>query len=158
MLHLVKLCVGCASIAELASWQARRAVTDPPLRHQTRNMPRRAAEIAGQGSLYWVIGGAILVRQRIEAVIEDHWDDGTRCAGLVLDRQLVPTLPRPMRPFQGWRYLEPDQAPADRPADGHPDRPSAPRALRPAGMAEAQAEFGDMPDTLRRELRALGLL
>lgn len=146
MLHLVKLCVGCASIAELASWQARRARTDPPLRHRTRSMPRRAAEIEGQGSIYWVIGGAILARQRIERIIEDHRDDGTPCVGLVLDRELVATTPRPMRPFQGWRYLEPGDAPADRPAG------------RPAGMAEEQAAFGEMPAEMRRELQALGLL
>jgi hypothetical protein len=142
MLHLIKLCVGCDSVAQLADWQARRARTDPPLRHQTRSMPRRAAEIVGQGSLYWVIGGAILVRQRITDIIADRWDDGTACAGLVLDSVLVPTEPRLMRPFQGWRYLEPAEAPPD----------------RPAGLAEAQEPFGEMPAAMRRELRALGLL
>jgi hypothetical protein len=142
MLHLVKLCVGCDSIAELAGWQARRAKTDPPLRHQTRNMPRRAAEIAGRGSLYWVIGGAILVRQRIADIISDRWDDGTVCAGLVLDSALVPTRPRVMRPFQGWRYLDAADAPPD----------------RHAGLAEEQEPFGEMPAAMRRELRALGLL
>jgi len=146
MLHLVKLCVGCDRVDELASWQARRAKTDPPLRHKTRSMPRRAAEIVGQGSLYWVIGGAILVRQRIERIIEDRRDDGSPCVGLVLDTALVPTLPRPMRPFQGWRYLEAADAPPDR------------AAARVAGMAEEQAAFGDMPAAMRRELQALGLL
>jgi hypothetical protein len=142
MLHLVKLCVGCDSIAELAGWQARRATTDPPLRHQTRNTPRRAGEIVGHGSLYWVIGGAILVRQRIADIISDRWDDGTPCAGLVLDGTLVPTEPRVMRPFQGWRYLEPADAPPD----------------RRTGLAEAQEPFGEMPAAMRRDLRALGLL
>lgn len=142
MLHLVKLCVGCAGIDALAEWQAERVKTDPPLRHRTRNTPRRAAEIAGLGSLYWVMGGAILVRQRIERIIQDRWDDGTPCAGLVLEPRLVPTTPRPMRPFQGWRYLEPGDAPPD----------------RPGGMAEEQAAFGDMPAAMRRELQALGLL
>ena len=146
MLHLVKLCVGCDRVEELAAWQARRVKTDPPLRHKTRSMPRRAAEIVGQGSLYWVIGGAILVRQRIDRIIEDSRDDGSPCIGLVLDPVLVPTTPRPMRPFQGWRYLEAGDAPPDR------------TAMRPAGMAEEQEAFGDMPAAMRRELQALGLL
>lgn len=154
MLHLVKLCVGCEGIEDLASWQARRAKTDPPLRHRTRNMPRRAAEIVGQGSLYWVIGGAILVRQRIDRIIEDSRDDGTPCVGLVLDRELVPTTPRLMRPFQGWRYL----AAADAPPDRQTGQPRARAGRRPSGMAEEQAAFGEMPAAMRRELQALGLL
>jgi len=142
VLHLVKLCVGCDSIAALAGWQENRARSHPPLRHRTRNTPRRAAEIIGQGSIYWVMGGAILVRQLIADIIADRMDDGTPCAGLVLDPRLVATELRAMRPFQGWRYLEAADAPPDR---------------RP-GLAEEQAPFGDMPPAMRRELRALGLL
>lgn len=142
MLHLVKLCVGCTGIEELAVWQAERAKTHPPLRHRTRATPRRAAEIIGRGSLYWVIGGAILVRQQIDDIIADRMDDASACCGLVLNPRLVATEPRPMRPFQGWRYLEAADAPRD----------------RRHGMAEEQAAFGDMPSAMRQELRALGLL
>lgn len=143
VLHLVKLCVGCDSIADLAGWQAKRIKTHPPLRHRTRSTPRRAGEIIGAGSIYWVIGGAILVRQRIADIIEDRMDDGSACAGLVLDPALVPTEPRAMRPFQGWRYLEAADTPPD----------------RRRGLAEEQEPFGDeMPPAMRRELRALGLL
>jgi hypothetical protein len=142
MLHLLKLCVGTESIADLRAWQERRARTKPPLRHQTRNFPRRAAEITEGGSLYWVMGGAIAVRQRVLEIIADSWDDGTRCAGLVLDPALVPVQGRVIRPFQGWRYLEAADAPPD---------------LR-RGMAEAQAGFEAMPAAMQKELRALGLL
>ena len=55
----------------------------------------------------------MVVRQRILAIIEDRWDDETKCAGLVLDPMLVPVAGTKMRPFQGWRYLAPEDAPED---------------------------------------------
>ncbi|MDE2199754.1 MAG: DUF1489 domain-containing protein [Rhodospirillales bacterium] len=140
MLHLTKLAVGIRDIAHLREVQAARAASDPPLRHRTRNFPRRAAEIIEGGSMYWVVAGAMLVRQRIADIIEDRWDDGSACAGLVLDPTLVPLAGRPTRPFQGWRYLEAAAAPPD------------------LAAVKAAAGADDMPDALKRELRALGLL
>jgi hypothetical protein len=113
MIHLVKLAVGVRDISHLAEFQRGRVSRDPPLRHQTRSMPKRAAELTDGGSLYWVITGAILVRQRVIDVIEDMWDDGSPCAGLVLDPTLVRVVARSSKPFQGWRYLKPEDAPAD---------------------------------------------
>ena len=110
----------------------------PPLRHFTRNFPKRAAELTDGGSLYWVVGGVILVRQRILEVRQDQEPDGTPCTALVLDPQLVRVEGRAMRAFQGWRYLAPQDAPAD------------------LGTMGEGAE--DMPDSMRRELAALGLL
>jgi hypothetical protein len=141
MLHLLKLCVGPKEVAELATGQARRAVVDPPLRHQTRMVPKRAAELVEGGSLYWVVAGLIRVRQRILEVREERWDDGTACAGLVLDPELVLLQPRPQKPFQGWRYLEAAAAP-----------PDAPRGAVAAEGMEA------LPPALRRELEALCLI
>ena len=83
-LNLVKLCVGEASIEDLAGWQARRmaerraAGLDPRPRHVTRMWPRRAEEILGGGSLYWVIQGYVAVRQVIEAFDEVRGEDGIR--------------------------------------------------------------------------------
>ncbi|WP_287758766.1 DUF1489 family protein, partial [Acidiphilium sp.] len=45
MIHLVKLAVGVKDPGHLAEIQRRRAVADPPLRHQTRSFPKRAAEL-----------------------------------------------------------------------------------------------------------------
>ena len=73
----------------------------------------RIAEVTDGGSIYWVIGGFVRVRQRILEIREEEWDDGTACAALVLDPALVPVEARPMKPFQGWRYLKPEEAPAD---------------------------------------------
>lgn len=138
MLHIAKLAVGIRDIAHLRSVQAGRQQAMPPLRHQTRNMPRRAGEIVGAGSIYWVIAGTMLVRQPVLDIIEDAWDDGTRCAGLVLDPALVQVEGRPVKAFQGWRYLEAGDAPADLSAS----------ALAPDAM----------PPGLRNELRALCLI
>lgn len=113
MLHLTKLAVGCRDVTALRTFQQARAVTDPPLRHRTRNAPRRAAEVIDGGSLYWVVAGAVLVRQRVLDIVADHWEDGSACAGLVLHPELVAVEGRPVKAFQGWRYLLGHEAPPD---------------------------------------------
>jgi hypothetical protein len=141
MLHIIKLCVGVKEVGELAEWQASRIRHDPPLRHQTRMMPKKVAELLDGGSLYWVIGGFVRVRQRLLDVREETWDDGTACCGLVLDRELVPVELRPQKPFQGWRYLDPAAAP-----------PDLPKGVVPATGLEK------LPLALRKELQALCLI
>jgi hypothetical protein len=140
MLHLTKLAVGVRDIEHLRELQTERALRNPPLRHRTRNFPRRRDDVVDGGSIYWVICGATLVRQRVLDVIEDRWDDNTACAGLIFDPHLVPVAGRPTKPFQGWRYLRPEDAPAD-------------LMLGPPARGEAA-----LPPALRRELRALCLL
>jgi hypothetical protein len=132
MLHLIKLCVGCDSVEDLTQWQRKRS----PLEHWTRNHPKRGKEIVTGGSLYWVIKGQIRVRQRIVGLERREDEEGTWCA-IVLGRRLVRLRPRPHRPFQGWRYLEPGDAPPD------------------LGKGEPADE---LPEKLAAELRALGLL
>ncbi len=140
MLHLTKLAVGVRDIEHLRELQAERAEKNPPLRHRTRNFPRRHQEVIDGGSMYWVVNGSMLVRQRVLDIIEDSWDHGSACAGLVLDPRLVPLAGRPTKPFQGWRYLRPAEAPPDLPA-----------------MARARGA-ASLPPTLRRELQVLCLL
>ena len=141
VLHLIKLSVGPKDVAQLAAGQARRITDDPPLRHQTRMAPKRAAEIIAGGSIYWVVGGFVQVRQRITDIRPATWDDGTACAALILDLTLVPVEARAMKPFQGWRYLAPEAAPPDLRVSATPTR----------GL-EA------LPPKLRRELKELGLI
>ena len=56
-LHIIKLCVGCESLAELAGWQKQRLKEKRAkgqkleLVHVTRMTPKRAAEILAGGSL-----------------------------------------------------------------------------------------------------------
>ncbi len=127
-------------IAHLAEIQTRRAEQNPPLRHQTRNMPKRAAELCAGGSIYWVINRAILARQLVTDIVPDVWDDGSRCAGLVLDPALVRVAARAMKPFQGWRYLTPADAPPD------------------LGGGVDATGLDELPETLRLALTHLALL
>lgn len=113
MLHLIKLSVGPKDVAALAAIQQERLRIDPPLRAWTRMFPKRIDELTDGGSIYWVVAGFVRVRQRILEIREEDWDDGTRCAALVLDPLLVPVEARPAKPFQGWRYLKPEEAPPD---------------------------------------------
>jgi hypothetical protein len=113
MLHLIKLAVGVRDPAHLRTLQAERMAQGTPLRHLTRHSPRRASEIISGGSLYWVIAGALLLRQRIIAVEPAVREDGSACAALMLDPVLIPVTGRPVKAFQGWRYLTAEDAPAD---------------------------------------------
>ena len=137
MLHMMKLAVGSRDLAQLRDWQAGRLAAEGRLCHLTRNMPRRAAEITDGGSIYWVVAGALLARQRITAIAAAHYEDGSACAAIHLDPELVPVAGRPVRAFQGWRYLQADAAPPDLATTG---------------------DIAGLPEALRRELTALGLL
>jgi hypothetical protein len=137
MVHLIKLAVGIRDPAHLRAVQAQRVINDPPLRHVTRHMPRRAAEIVDGGSLYWVIAGSLLLRQRVVAVEPAVRGDGSACTALMLDPALVSVWSRPVKAFQGWRYLAADAAPAD---------------------LDAASDVAGLPEALAQELRALCLL
>jgi hypothetical protein len=145
-LHLIKVAVGCDSVAYLRAWQKRRLTNlraagqkRPRLQHVTRFMPKRADEVLDGGSLYWIIRHQIQCRQRIRAIETMLDEDGEPACALVLDPKVVTVMPTPRRPHQGWRYLAAEDAPRD---------------LEGAARARADA----MPPTLIAELRALGLL
>ncbi len=143
--HIVKLCVGVDAIEDLARWQkkrlalTRRETGTPLLYHTTRMEPKRQDEVLDGGSIYWVIRRVIQVRQRIVAFQDGQKSDGTKCCLFILDPELVPVRPTPRRAFQGWRYLEDDDAPPDL------------ERGRDAGLS-------DMPAAMRRELAELCLL
>ena len=143
-LHLIKLCVGCDSVKDLRDWirekLAEKKKRKQPLEHihTTRMMPKRAAELIDGGSLYWVIRGEVLCRQRLIDVRPFVDKDGIGRCRLVMEPKVVLTQPRPYRAFQGWRYFAANEAPRD---------------LDRAGKGVAA-----MPETLRRELRELGLM
>lgn len=113
MLHIAKLAVGVASVDHLRALQGERSQREPPLRHRTRHMPRQRDEVLAGGSLYWVVCGVMCVRQRIVDLVNDPLEDGSPAAAFVLDAELVRTEARPVRAFQGWRYLLAETAPAD---------------------------------------------
>lgn len=112
MIHLIKLCVGAERVEDLLEWQ-RLNYGAGPARHVTRMWPKRTEELLDGGSLFWVFKGLTLARQRILALEEATGPDGiSRCA-IILDRDVVRTEALPRRPFQGWRYLTAEDAPAD---------------------------------------------
>jgi hypothetical protein len=143
-LHLVKLAVGADSLPDLREWigervaEARRRGAPARHVHVTRMAPKRTEDVLDGGSLYWVIKGLVSARQRLLGVEPFADADGIGRCRLWLEPEVVAVAPRPMRPFQGWRYYEPKAAPPD--------------------IDEAQPGFADMPETLRRELASLGLL
>src|SRR3972149_6977354 len=142
--HLIKLCVGVETAKELAEWQderlksLKRAGKTLEHCHRTLQTPRRRDEVLDGGSLYWVIKGFVLVRQRVLDLRADVKDDGIACCGIVLDPELVVTRPHPRRAFQGWRDLAGIDAPPDAKAFDEAD--------------------GEMPMAMRERLRELRLI
>lgn len=141
-LNLLKLCVGAESVEDLEGWvdqrmAARRAAGEPQEQiHTTRMVPKRVDELLGGGSLYWVIKGGIQCRQRLLDIRPFTDEAGIGRCHLVLEPVIRRTEWQPRRPFQGWRYLVPEDAPSD------------------VGDGGDEA----MPAPLRRELAELGLL
>ncbi|GGA60626.1 DUF1489 family protein [Pelagibacterium lentulum] len=139
-MHIIKLCVGVSSVDELIEWREMRrsqgfARDDGNNVHRTRMMPKRADEIVGQGSLFWVMAGAVRCRQLIVGLEAATDSEGKSCCDIILDPNVIRTSPYPRRPFQGWRYLDPKDAPSDL-ATGSDDQ------LPPEGMAEDLARLG----------------
>jgi hypothetical protein len=143
-LNLIKLCVGCDSVAELSTWikqrlkQKKARKEKPEHIHTTRMAPKRVDELLDGGSLYWVIRGQIMCRQDLVAIRPFVDKDGVGRCRLVLRPKVVPVEPRPFRAFQGWRYLASKDAPRD--------------------LDRAAPGARNMPEQMRRELRELGLL
>ncbi|MEW9808429.1 DUF1489 family protein [Mesorhizobium marinum] len=143
-LNLLKLCVGCESVEDLEEWiamkldQRRRAGEPVEHFHTTRMVPTRAAELVEGGSLYWVIKGSVQCRQRLLEVRPFIDDEGISRCRLILDPAVVRTEWQPRRAFQGWRYLQQKEAPAD--------------------LGKGRDGIAEMPPKLRQELAELGLL
>lgn len=141
-LHLIKLCVGVHSVGELVGYMAQRGRAGGRRgarhAHVTRMAPKRAGELLAGGSLYWVISGQVAARQSLLAIEPFTDADGVGRCKLWMDCEVVKVLPRRFRAFQGWRYLAGEDAPTD--------------------LNASDLGLGAMPDALRAELGALGLL
>ncbi len=116
-INLVKLCVGAERVEDLLHWQNNPRAHGPDglPRHVTRMWPKRAEEILNGGSLYWVFKGSVLCRQRVVRLDEVDRGDGIRRCGIVLDPEVIRVSATTKRPFQGWRYLKPEDSPRDLP-------------------------------------------
>ena len=142
--NLIKLCVGIedvehlAQVQEMRLEQKRRAGLPAELIHVTRSFPRRADEVLDGGSMYWVIRGAIRVRQKIIELRETVNDAGKPACGIVLDPRHVLTERRTFRAFQGWRYFSVDDAPRD--------------------IDDLDGDTASLPEDMADELKELGLI
>ncbi|MEH2514222.1 hypothetical protein V1291_005576 [Nitrobacteraceae bacterium AZCC 1564] len=143
-LHLIKLSVGATSVKDLKDWIAERVrqakAKGQPARHVhvTRMTPKREEELLDGGSIYWVIKGEIAAREKLVGIEPFRDSEGIGRCRLIMEPKLIPVSPRPMRPFQGWRYLNAKDAPPD--------------------LGKAAEGVAAMPEPMRRELRELGLL
>ncbi|NGP17736.1 DUF1489 domain-containing protein [Devosia chinhatensis] len=118
-MHMVKLCVGVASVEELESYRDERAhwwdadYGEDVHVHRTRMMPKRREEMEGAASIYWVMSGQIVCRQPILRLTKFTDAEGKDYCDIVMSRDMIRTVPYPKRPFQGWRYLRAEDAPPD---------------------------------------------
>ena len=137
-INLVKLCVGAERVEDLLHWQNNPRAHGPDglPRHVTRMWPKRAEEILNGGSLYWVFKGSLLCRQPILRLDEVDRGDGIKRCGIVLDPEVIRVTATTKRPFQGWRYLKPEDSPRDLPK-GRENEDSLPLELQ-----NALAEIG----------------
>ena len=110
-LHLIKLCVGADSIADLEEWIAMRigeraraasrrdTLTSPAwLRNAATSFSTAARSIGSSRARSRRANACFEVEPFVDA-------DGVGRCRLWLDPAVVPVSPRPMRAFQGWRYL-----------------------------------------------------
>ena len=128
-LHMIKLCVGVSEVETLE----RRAAKNEWLTVHTRMTPKRAPEIEDGGSLFWVMKGSVVCRQAVLDITTTGEGKTSQCL-ITLSNEVIRTAPQARRPFQGWRYLEPKDAPVD--------------------LSTMDAR--DMPEDLAKQLREMG--
>ena len=128
-LHIIKLGVGVPDV----EWLERRAQSGQPHIVHTRMTPKRAAEIEDGGSLFWVVKGTIVCRQPVLDISTLGEGKASRCE-ITLEPKVIRTAPMGRRPFQGWRYFEAKDVPADLDT----------------------LEVGEAPEALVKQLRELG--
>jgi hypothetical protein len=126
---MIKLCVGVAKVETLE----RRAAKGDWLTVNTRMTPKRAAELEDGGSLFWVMKGSVVCRMPIVDVSTKGEGKTSHCL-IKLSPEVIRTAPQARRPFQGWRYLEPKDAPMDL----------------------STLDAGEVPPELAKQLREMG--
>ncbi|MFN3233715.1 MAG: DUF1489 family protein [Alphaproteobacteria bacterium] len=135
--HISRPAVGVSDLDHLKEVMAVRAQErQGGIYITTRNVPKRVEELLDGGSIYWIIGGQFRARQRALRVERLEDDNGRGYCNIYLDSEVVVTQPYPRRAHQGWRYLDPADAPPD--------------------LKEGDAD--DLPPDMAAELKDLGLL
>ena len=118
-LHLIKLCVGAESLVDLQEWVKKRSAQNRAAGlgrvhdHVTRMFPKRDKDLLEGGSIFWVIKGVVLARQRLLRLERVRGVDGVERCAIIIEPSVIATQPQPRRAFQGWRYLKAEEAPPD---------------------------------------------
>ncbi len=107
-LHLTKVAFGAESVDHLAE-RLRLRGEEGPVFLTTRYLPKRHEEVAGQGSMFWILKHQLIARSPILGFGEA--EEGR--VAIHIDPKLVLVQARPKRAHQGWRYLEGPDAPLD---------------------------------------------
>ena len=107
-LHLTNVAFGAESVDHLAE-RLRLRGEDGPVFLTTRYLPKRHEEVAGQGSMFWILKHQLIARSPILGFGEA--EEGR--VAIHIDPKLVLVQARPKRAHQGWRYLEGADAPLD---------------------------------------------
>ncbi len=140
--HILRRAFHADSIEDLVEWQAERRKLSGSRKKEVRTFlrafPTRETELIDGGSIYWIIKGHIRARQRVLRCEQVTDPEARRKCALVLDMEIVPTVPRPVRARRGWRYLDATEVPPD--------------------LGEGPKGGEALPDALAAELRELGLL
>jgi len=139
---LIKLVVGVEDLDDFYR-RSRKEIIDydgqPAVPCWTRFMPKRADDVMRQGgSIYRVMNKRIQCRLRILGFeMVDVPGRGRMCM-IMQDPDIIETVALPHRPFQGWRYLDPAKAPADKglykASNESPIPPDLARELKDAGI------------------------
>ena len=144
-IHLVRCAARIESIEALRERQLQRSRQYQQrsgqknvFRTYTRNVPKRTDELLDGGSIYWVIKRFVRARQRILGFERETDEEGRGYCMIGIDSELVLVEPRAYKPFQGWRYLRSEDAPAD--------------------LRVSATDAAHLPPEMAEELRALGLI
>jgi len=132
-IHLLRPAVGVQDIHhlyEICEGQDRPHIT-------TRSVPKRLDELVEGGSLYRIISRKVCCRQKIVGYEEFEDTDGRRAAHIFLSSEIIRTRIFRRKHFQGWRYLQPEDAPQDI----GPYQPGGKENM-PGDMAQNLAELG----------------
>ena len=81
----MKLAVGVPSLEEFEDRIEARRRSGSGMQVWTRSFPKRADDVVGAGSLYWVVAGLLSARQPILTIEEDTYNDGSRCARIEVE-------------------------------------------------------------------------
>jgi len=140
-IHLLKPALQVNDLYEFATrqksrWMKHEGQTVYPV--WTSRKPVREDALLDGGSVFWIIKKQIQCRQSVLSIIPYEAGADEKPSYLILcSTELMRVEPVRKKPFQGWRYLEPDNAPLDRGMLMVMDEPPPPqmeKALREAGL------------------------